>query len=84
MSLVDSLSLVKAACLVSWREKGAAKARFPRDTERGQICGGKGLVPGGCKNGKTLGLCHRVAKTPEKAGGTDGLPLPGVGVRAGL
>lgn len=73
---------------MSWREKGAAKARFPRDTEGGQICGGKGLVPGGCKNGKPLGLCsqpaHGVAKTPEKAGGTDGLLLPGVGVGAGL
>lgn len=73
---------------MSRREKGEAKALFPHDAEGGQTCGGKGLVPGGRKKGKTLGLCshpaHGVAKAPVKGCGTDMLLLPGVGVRAGL
>lgn len=73
---------------MSRREKGAAKAPFPHDAEGVQICGGKGLVAGGCKKGKTLGLCshpaHSVAKAPDKESGADMLLLPRVGVRAGL
>lgn len=66
---------------MSGREKGAAKAPFPHDEEGGQICGGKGLVTGSYKKGKTLGLCsdpaRGVAKAPDKRCGTETLLLPG-------
>lgn len=73
---------------MSGREKGEAKVPFHHDSESGQICVRKSLVPGGCKKGKTLGLCshpaHGVTKAPDKGRGTDVLLLSGVGVRAGL
>lgn len=73
---------------MSGREKGAVKTPFPHNAEGGQICVRKGLVPGDCKKGKTLGGCshhiHSVAKSPGKRRGTEMLLLPGVGVRVGL
>lgn len=61
---------------------GEAKARFHHKAEDGWLCRGKGLAPGGCEKGRSLGLCphpaHGVIQAPEKGHGTDMLLLSGV------